>query len=138
VTYILDACALVARIKNELGADIVESLLSRAVAGEIDLCINIVNLIEVYYGFMKERGEETARKIMRAIRDTVIEVIDTSDGDIFEEVSRLKSTLKKFSLADAFGLATASVLDGTFVTCDHHELGKFEGQIPVPFLWIRS
>jgi predicted nucleic acid-binding protein len=40
-------------------------------------------------------------------------------------------------LADAFGLATASVYDGAFVTCDHHELGKFEGHVKIPFHWIR-
>jgi predicted nucleic acid-binding protein len=137
MTHVLDACALIARIKNEPGADVVEGLLGQAVAGEIDLCINVVNLVEVYYGFMKEMGEDRAREIMQTIQDTVIEVIDTTNGPVFEEVARLKSTLKNFSLADAFGLATASVFGGTFVTCDHHELGKFEGQITTPFLWIR-
>jgi predicted nucleic acid-binding protein len=137
MTHVLDACALIARIKDEPGADVVEGLLGRAVAGEIDLCINIVNLVEVYYGFMKELGEDRAREIMQTIQDTVIEVIDTTNGPVFEEVARLKSALKNFSLADAFGLATASVFGGTFVTCDHHELGKFEGQLTTPFLWIR-
>jgi predicted nucleic acid-binding protein len=137
MTYVLDACALIARIKNEPGADVVEGLLCQAVTGEADLCINIVNLVEVYYGFMKEFGEERAREIMRTVYDTAVEVIDTTDGAVFEEVARLKSTLGKFSLADSFGLATASVLGGTFVTCDHHKLGKFEGQVNIPFLWIR-
>ena len=137
MTYVLDACALIARIKNEPGADVVDGLLYQAVEGTADLCINIVNLVEVYYGFMKEFGEDGAREIMRTVRDTAIEVIDTTNEGIFEEVARLKSTLKRFSLADAFGLATASVLGGVFVTCDHHELAKFEGRTAIPFLWIR-
>jgi hypothetical protein len=32
MTYVLDACALIARIKNEPGADVMEGLLGRAVA----------------------------------------------------------------------------------------------------------
>jgi hypothetical protein len=105
--------------------------------GEIVLYINIVNLIEVYYGFIKERGEKKAREIMRAVQDTAIEVIDTTDGAIFEEIARLKSALKNCSLAYAFSLAPVSVFSGTFVTCNHYELGKFEGQIDIPFLWVR-
>jgi predicted nucleic acid-binding protein len=135
--HILDACALIAWLKNELGADIVDDLLDKAEAGEIDLFINVVNLVEVYYGFMKDLGEDKAREIMQTVRETAIKIIDTIDNAIFQEVARLKSTLKDFSLADAFGLATASAVGGVFVTCDHHELGKFEGQVNIPFRWIR-
>jgi predicted nucleic acid-binding protein len=137
VTYVLDACALIARIKNEPGADVVDGLLDRAVEGEIDLFINIVNLVEVHYGFMKDLGEDRAREIMQTVRETAVEVIDTTAGAVFEEVARLKSTLTGFSLADAFGLATASVYGASFVTCDHHEFDKFQGQVNIPFLWIR-
>jgi predicted nucleic acid-binding protein len=135
--YVLDACALIAWIKNEAGADIVNDLINKAEERKIDLFINIVNLVEVHYGFMKDLGEDKAREIMQTVRDTAIKIIDTIDDTIFEEVARLKSTLKDFSLADAFGLATASVYGGSFVTCDHHELGKFEGHVKIPFRWIR-
>jgi predicted nucleic acid-binding protein len=137
MTYVLDACALIAWLKNEPGADIVDGLLDRAEEDEIYLLINIVNLVEVYYGFMKDLGTDRAREIMQTVRETAVKVIDTTDGAIFEEVARLKSTLKGFSIADAFGLATASVYTGSFVTCDHHELGKFQGYVNSPFLWIR-
>ncbi|GHT85167.1 hypothetical protein FACS1894137_09110 [Spirochaetia bacterium] len=137
MTGVLDACALIAWLKNEPGADVVDDLLDRAEEGETDLYISIVNLVEVYYGFMKDLGEDHAREIMQTVRETAVMVIDTTDGAVFDEVARLKSTLKQFSLADAFGLAAASVYGGAFVTCDHHELAKFEGQIKTPFLWIR-
>jgi predicted nucleic acid-binding protein len=134
---VLDACAFIAWSKAEPGADIVDDLLDKAEEGEIALYISIVNLVEVYYGFMKDLGEDRAREIIQTVRETAVVVVDTTDGAIFEEVARLKSTLKGFSLADAFGLATASVYGGSFVTCDHHELGKFKGQLKSPFLWIR-
>jgi predicted nucleic acid-binding protein len=137
MTGVLDACALIAWLKKETGADIVDGLLDQAEEGETDLFISIVNLVEIYYGFMKDLGEARAREIMETIRETAIKVVDTTNGAVFEEVARLKSTLKNFSLADAFGLATASVYNGVFVTCDHHELAKFENQVKIPFLWIR-
>ena len=137
MTGVLDACALIAWLKKEPGADVVDGLLDKAEDGEADLFISIVNLVEVYYGFKKDLGEDRAREIMQTVRETAVKVIDTTDGAVFEEVARLKSTLKDFSLADAFGLATASVYGGVFVTCDHHELAKFEGQVKMPFLWIR-
>jgi predicted nucleic acid-binding protein len=71
------------------------------------------------------------------VRETAIEVIDTIDDAVFQKVAHLKSTLKDFSLADAFGLATAAAYGGTFVTCDHHELDKIEPQVNTPFQWIR-
>ncbi|GHV72568.1 hypothetical protein AGMMS49928_29700 [Spirochaetia bacterium] len=137
MTGILDACAVIAWLKEEPGADVVDDLLDQAEEGKTDLFISIINLVEIYYGFMKDLGEDRAREIIQTVRETAVKVIDTTDGAIFEEVARLKSTLKNFSLADAFGLATASVYDGAFITCDHHELAKFEGQVKIPFLWIR-
>jgi predicted nucleic acid-binding protein len=115
----------------------VDALFDQAEHGEIDLYINIVNLVEVYYDCMKAAGKDRAREVMQVVRKSAIKVIDTTDGAVFEEVAHLKSILKKFSLADAFGLATASVYGGAFVTCDHHELSKFEGQVNIPFRWIR-
>jgi predicted nucleic acid-binding protein len=137
MTSVLDACALIAWLKNEPGADVVDDLFDRAEEGGIDLLISIINLVEVHYGFMKDLGKDRAREIMQTVRETAIKVIDTTDDAVFEEVARLKSTLKKFSLADAFGLATASVYGASFVTCDHHELDKFQDQVNIPFLWIR-
>ena len=117
MTGILDACALIAWLKEEPGADVVDDLLDQAEEGKTDLIISIINLVEIYYGFMKNSGEDKAREIIQTVRETAVKVIDTTDGAVFEEVARLKSTLKNFSLADAFGLATASVYGGAFITC---------------------
>jgi predicted nucleic acid-binding protein len=97
MTHVLDACALIAWIKNEPGSDVVDGLLDKAEYGDIDLFINIVNLVEVYYGFIKELGQERAQEIIQTVRDTAIEVIDTTNGAVFEEVARLKSSFNKFS-----------------------------------------
>jgi len=38
--YVLDACALIAALREEQGVDIVASLLKRSSQGEIVLCIH--------------------------------------------------------------------------------------------------
>ncbi|GHU48607.1 hypothetical protein FACS1894200_06020 [Spirochaetia bacterium] len=58
MTGVLDACALIAWLKKEPGVDVVDGLLDQAEDGEADLFISIVNLVEVYYGFMKDMGED--------------------------------------------------------------------------------
>jgi PIN domain nuclease of toxin-antitoxin system len=49
IKYVLDACALLAQINKESGADVVDDLVERYNAGEIELFINAVQLLEVYY-----------------------------------------------------------------------------------------
>ena len=55
MTYILDACALIAFVNEEKGEGFeeVDVLIDRAVAGDIALCISGVNLVEVYYHCIK-------------------------------------------------------------------------------------
>jgi predicted nucleic acid-binding protein len=46
---VLDACALIAFLDAEDGCDRTDELLARARDEEITLCMNIINLVEVYY-----------------------------------------------------------------------------------------
>ncbi|MHC6203413.1 PIN domain-containing protein, partial [Breznakiellaceae bacterium SP9] len=54
MTYVFDACALIAFLDKEIGKgyEEVDALLVRAEAGEITLVMGIVNLVEVYYGYI--------------------------------------------------------------------------------------
>jgi predicted nucleic acid-binding protein len=135
MSHILDACALIAWLKNEDGADIVDGLLDKAETGEIDLFISVVNLVEINYGFISDVGADRAKEIMRTIKETAVKITGINDS-IFQETSLFKAKYN-LSLADAFGLGTAAAYGGTFVTCDHHELDKIEPALNVPFLWIR-
>jgi PIN domain nuclease of toxin-antitoxin system len=47
--YIFDACALIAYLTDDRGADLVEDLLKQAENGEIVIFMSVINLVEVYY-----------------------------------------------------------------------------------------
>jgi hypothetical protein len=128
MTHVLDACALIAWLKKEPGANVVDGLFDKAEYGEIDLCINIVNLVEVYYGFMREFGEDRAQEIMRTVQDTVIEVIDTTNGEVFEEVARLKSALKNFPLPMPLALPPLPFLAGLSSPATTTNLANLKGR----------
>jgi PIN domain nuclease of toxin-antitoxin system len=133
--YVLDACAALAFLNDEEGADVVEDLLNRAAAGKIFLSMSIINLLEVYYNELRDKDAEVAQVVLDMVRHYSIKVIDRVSDFIFHEAARLKVT-HKMSLADAIGLATTAELSGTFVSSDHSELEAVENSEQIPFLWL--
>jgi predicted nucleic acid-binding protein len=98
--------------------------------------MSIVNLIEVYYGFIRDLGKERAVEILNHIHDLPLQFIDTINKQVFDEASRLKGTYK-MSLGDAIGLATAINLGGLFVSSDG-ELADPETKEHAQIFWFRS
>jgi predicted nucleic acid-binding protein len=131
----LDACALIAWLKNESGEDTISVLLDRAQDGTDSLYMSIVNLLEVCYGFYRELGAEKTALIRQKIAALPITIVHGISGGIFENAMRLKGSYQA-SLADCIGLATALELSAHFVSSDHHELKEIERNEPIPFLWL--
>jgi predicted nucleic acid-binding protein len=135
-TYVLDACALLAVLSNEQGAEVVEKVYERAVSGEVVLAMHKLNLLEVYYRLIQVYGKESADDIYIEITNLPICIYDEISGAIFSEAGRLKAKYK-VSLADSVALAQAMVVDGELLTCDHKEFDPLVGSENVKFLWIR-
>jgi PIN domain nuclease of toxin-antitoxin system len=134
--YILDACAVIALLKNEPGADKVDDIIVQAKAGNCTVSMNKYNLLEVYYGFYREDGKDFAEQQIKAIRDSNVIIIDTLTDTIFNEAGRLKATYQ-ISLADAIVLAHGSADDVTVVSSDHHEFDSIEQSESITFHWFR-
>jgi len=83
LTYIFDACVLLALIKNEKGFDKVKALLAEAKSGQSIIYMNIINLIEVNYYFYRVLGKEKSASILEEIYSFPINFIDTIDNVIF-------------------------------------------------------
>jgi predicted nucleic acid-binding protein len=118
--YVLDACALLALLRNEVGAVIVENLIDKAYAGILTVSIHKANLLEVYYDTIKVYGTKIAKKTIDEIKQLPITIIAEINDMLFMEAGRLKS-MYKISFADTFALATASISNCELVTSDHHE-----------------
>ena len=133
--YVLDACALVALIKGEQGADVVWDVLYKNATGGAVALMHEINLLEVYYGFYRERGKDYAKRKL----EQCVEFFTTIQGltsAAFTEAGRLKASYK-ISIADAIVLAQASISNGAVVTADHHEMDIVEQNENIVFKWIR-
>ena len=132
-SYILDACAMIAAIKHEDGALVIAELYEEAKNCTINLIVNKVNLLEVYYGFRRDQGKDYAEMILYSIINSVVEISDIS-VTVLIEAGRIKSDYRRISLADSIALAEASVRSGYLVTSDHHEMDMLDNAGVVKFL----
>ena len=134
--YVLDACALLAMLRNETGADQVAAAINAANNGEAEIIMNKINLLEVYYDLYRSLGKEKAALILSEILKRPIDINAEITDEIFSEAGRLKASYK-ISLADSIALAQAVILEGELLTADHHEFDPLDGCEPVRFHWIR-
>jgi predicted nucleic acid-binding protein len=136
MTYILDACALLALLNKESGKgyESVRDLLNSAAKGEADLCMSLINLVEVYYRTIQLKGAEFADAAMEQVRNLPIRFIRDISDEVYYETARCKARYS-MSLADAFLCATAKSLDAVIVTTDK-EIKPAEEAESLSILWI--
>ncbi|MDR3248744.1 MAG: type II toxin-antitoxin system VapC family toxin [Treponema sp.] len=138
MTFLFDACALIAFLNQEReGYVVVSALFDRADAGEVTIRMSIVNLVEVYYGYVRDEGMEEADRIMRNVVYLPMEIITTISDEVYRETARLKGTYRPLSLADAFLCGAAKSLGATIVTKDD-EIRKPEQPEALSVLWINA
>jgi len=134
--YLLDASALIAYLNDEVGADVVDDLLTQSYDEKASISMSIVNLLEIYYGVFRDIGQNKAEEVLNEILSLPIEVISELSFDALREAGRLKANYK-MSLADSVALGVASVSRFSIATADHHEMDVVEQNEPIKFLWIR-
>ena len=129
----LDACAMLAYLRDEAGADVVEGLLADPSA---TCYAHSVNLCEVYYIQLREFGEVTARRGIDALlADGVVERSDL-DREFWVSVGAFKSR-GRIALPDCFCLTLAGRMSAQVVTADHKEFDPLLPLALCPILFIR-
>lgn len=134
--FVLDACALIAILDDEEGANRVEHIIQKAENKECLIYINKLNLLEVYYIICRKVGIDRANETLFDLLNTPLIVIDKLEDDVFKEAGRLKTNYK-ISLADSIALAEAKVRKAPLVTADHHEFDIIDKDGEIKFYWIR-
>ena len=115
--YVLDACAMLAYLRNETGADVVE----RALLDTNSQCIaHAINLCEVYYIVHRDSGERDADSAIEDLKS--VGVIERNDLDeaFWKAVGRLKAG-GGISIPDCFAVTLSNNVGGTVLTSDHKE-----------------
>ena len=134
--YILDACALLAVLAMEKGANNIRDLFQKTVDRQAVLMMNKFNFLEVYYKIYRSYGKLEADNLFDTMGQMPITINDTLTNEIFREAGRLKSKYK-LSIADSIAVAESIINKGSLVTADHHEIGPIEIAEKINVTWFR-
>ncbi|MCP4656330.1 MAG: type II toxin-antitoxin system VapC family toxin [bacterium] len=133
-TYVIDACAFIALLEDEPGANVVEKLLQGA---ENRCLIHVINACEVYYDLYRRGHEEDADSLEEILARHGLELEDSLSRVLWHTAGKLKAQWRRVSLADCFALALSIREKGTLVTSDHHELDRIAEADLCPIRFIR-
>lgn len=117
--FVLDACALIAFLRDEEGADVVESTLI-----DEECIAHVVNLCEVYYDCLRRDDKSVADELLEDLWETGLVRREDIDEKFWKSVGHIKADIGKVSLADSFAIALAQRIDGAVLTSDHHEFDR--------------
>jgi len=134
--FILDACALIALLAGEQGAEKVKDIIQDAIDEKVTVKINQINLLEVYYHIINIYDQNKANEMLEIIRKFPIEVIVGLEDSTFNEAGRIKSKYK-IPLGDSIVVAECIITKGTLVTSDHSDLEKMENAEKIAINWFR-
>ena len=134
--FVFDACAIIAFLNDENGADEVENVLIRVKQGGCKVFINKINVLEIYYGVYREDGKDKAEEMLAKIVSLPLIIIDKLEDNVFKEAGRLKATYR-ISLADSIAIAEAKTRGIKILTADHHEFDPIDKKKEALFYWIR-
>lgn len=132
--YVLDACAAIAFLQREPGAEVVAGILKDP---ENRCLIHAVNVCEVYYDTFRRSGAEDAAALEDLLVNTGIKIVETIPSALWRTAGRLKAEWRRISLADCLTLALALLENGTVLTSDHHELDPVAQAAVCPIQFIR-
>ncbi len=129
--YVLDSYALMAHFEDEAGGEQVRKILRAAQAGKTKLFLSVINLGELYYNTLRERGREQAEEAWFVTKQLPITIVD-ADTDATLDAARLKGA-HSVAYADCFAAALGARKKAKVVTGDP-EFRKFRDAVAIE--WI--
>ena len=119
---VLDACAIIAYLRDEPGAEVVEEALLN------EKCFaHALNLCEVYKDCLF-RGEATATAdgLLDDLAGVGVIAREDMDAALWKHVAVLKEQIRKIPYADCFALAMTERLGGILYSSDHNDLDRVD------------
>ena len=134
--FVLDACAIIALLAGEEGAENVKKLIQEAIEEKNFLKMNQINLLEVYYHICKTYNQDEANKVIKKLKEFPIEILIGLNENVFAEAGRIKAKYK-IPLGDSIAVAECIFNKATLVTSDHNDLEIFEKVEKINIYWFR-
>lgn len=132
--FVFDACALIAFLEDESGADIVETLLQNT---EHRRLIHTLNVCEIYYDLVRRGHVGDAEVLDELLIDLGLVLVDELPSSLWQTAGDLKAHWRRVSLADCLAVALAIRECATLVTSDHGELDSLSEAEVCPICFIR-
>ena len=133
MTQVLDACAIIAYLRDEEGAEVVEA----ALIGDHDCVVHAVNLCEVYHDCVRRDGTARADALLEDLVSIGLVTREDMDTHLWKAAAGFKAKLARVSLADCFAMALTQRLNAELVTSDHREFDPVAAQGLCPIRFIR-
>ena len=133
--FVLDACAVIAVVKNSKGADVVDSYYDRARKNELALRINKINLLEVYYTLIEKINKNEADLFLNKFKQSMVVINDVLSEDIFQGAAYAKTTFG-LSMGDCFAYAETVVSKGTLITSDRKCFNNVKTHKALKIQWL--
>ncbi len=131
--FLLDACALIALLNDEPGAQRVEAILS----ADTSVFMSAINTLEVAYDAVRRsQNNDAAATTLRVVSDANIKILWSLTEEEWLSAARWKAR-GRLSLADAIALAIAETRNLKLVSADHHELDPLEAEGLIQVEWLR-
>jgi len=132
-TYVFDASALFAFLRDTPGASKVDELLKEARRERAKILMSVLNYGEVYGLILREFGPEQALAAVHAVNPLPIELLDVTP----QRALRAADVKAKYKIyyVDSFAAALAIEQKATLVTSDS-DFRKL-GQV-FPVIWLKN
>jgi len=130
--FVLDACAMIAWLRNEPGADAVDG----AIRDVNSTCFaHGINLCEVFYDALRRTDESRAQSVLKDLAAVGVVTRNDFDETFWQEAGRIKAA-HRVSLADCCAIALTKRVGGILLTSDHHEFDPLAtvGICPITFI----
>ena len=126
--FLLDTSAILALTDQEEGFEQVETLLDRAAAGDVEVAVCAMSLMELFYITLQEEGEDHAARLVALVKAWPVRWI-YPDERVLLFAGRLKA-FHHLSFADALIAGTAK-LDGSVLVHKDPEFEAVAEEIPL-------
>lgn len=115
--------------ERDAGWEAVSALFQEASEEKCQIFLSVVNWGEVYYITLREYGEGYAEKVMSALSNTPIELVDATK-EISLQAARLKAR-GGLSYADCFAAATAMMNRNSILVTGDKEFKRVADEITI-------